>query len=290
LLSIAVAGAFAACTSLSGLTGGDVDSGRDHGDAGVAHDAGADGARLSLDGGMASDGSIDAGSLYRRAVLTDKPIAYWRLGEAVGAATAADETGHFPGGYNSCALDQTGALAHDTNTAARFDGTTSIVTVYNGTGLDFPGTQSFTVEAWIKPSKIDSTNRPVYVRETSDDKGLEGYGLVIEENSGIGLERFVSGDRVYALAPSPDAGVYTYVVGTYDGEELTVYINGMHAGSTGDTRPMPSTPAVPNIGGYSEDTSYAAPFEGTLDEVAVYDAALPSTHVMIHYLTGIGEE
>jgi hypothetical protein len=289
VVSVLVAGSSAACTSLSGLTGGDVDSGHGHGDAGVAHDAGADGARVSTDGGMAADAPADAGSAYRAAVLKDTPVAYWRLGEDVGSPNAADETGHDNlGVYRSCVLGQKGALTGDPNTAASFDGTMSKVDV--GNALDFPGTHQFTVEAWIMPHEIDSTNRPVYVRETTDEKGLEGYGLVIEENSGIGLERFVSGGRVYALAPSPDAGVYTYVVGTYDGEKLIVYVNGVMGLPMEDKRPMPSTSAEAYIGGYNENTSYAAPFDGTLDEVAVYGAALPFTHVTVHYLTALGEE
>jgi hypothetical protein len=48
--------------------------------------------------------------------------AYWRLGEAPGAATAADALNAWPGTYAATTLGAGGALSADADTAAAFTG------------------------------------------------------------------------------------------------------------------------------------------------------------------------
>ena len=65
---------------------------------------------------------------YPAVVLSDGPLAYWRLGEASGA-TAIDATGHgLNGRYSIVALGTGGAIAGDLDTAASFDGSYGFVT------------------------------------------------------------------------------------------------------------------------------------------------------------------
>src|SRR4051794_14351034 len=52
--------------------------------------------------------------------------AYWRLGEAPGAATAADAAQAWPGTYAAATLGAPGALSGDADTAARLAGAGSI--------------------------------------------------------------------------------------------------------------------------------------------------------------------
>jgi hypothetical protein len=301
---IALAMLVAGCASLGGLTGngGDDAGGHARGDAG--HDAGIDAghtrdappsdAPVSRDGTRPADAvagkdaTSDAGSLYRAAVLASGPLAYWRMGEAPMAMSAFDETGHgHTGTYAACTLGQPGAIQDDPNTAAGFNGLTSYVDVGNAFG--FPDNQTFTVEAWIKPTLYDTSYHPIFVRETEDAAGLEGYGLVIAEMNGVGLERFVSGGRDTALVTTlPQAGVYTYFVGTYDGTNLVVYINGTVSATTADSRVAVSTLNEAYIGGYDSTTSFTGPFDGTIDEVAVYDTALSRNQILTHYLAAMG--
>jgi hypothetical protein len=60
---------------------------------------------------------------YQQAVLADRPIAYWRLGEA-SAPTAVDATGHGHDGkyYGHPAYGEAGAIDRDRNTAVGLHG------------------------------------------------------------------------------------------------------------------------------------------------------------------------
>ena len=73
---------------------------------------------------------------YRDAVLSDGPVGYWRLAETTGAAV--DTAGNAAGGtYNGgVTRGVAGALAGDSNLAARFDGTDDYVSIPDNNALD----------------------------------------------------------------------------------------------------------------------------------------------------------
>jgi peptidoglycan/LPS O-acetylase OafA/YrhL len=74
----------------------------------------------------------------------------------------------------------------------------------------------------------------------------------------------------------------TYVVGTYDGSALRLYVDGA-AVATVPERESPERPATPlEIGGYLG----AAIWSGTIGEVAIYDRALPAGAVAARYRLG----
>ena len=84
-------------------------------------------------------------SVYRAAVLSDTPLAYWRLGEASGTV-AHDETGNGHDGRTPGRrqLGVAGALTGNPDTALHLDGTSCVVDV--GEDFDFAGQAPFTLE------------------------------------------------------------------------------------------------------------------------------------------------
>ena len=74
-----------------------------------------------------------SGSNYRSAVLDSGPRNYWQLGDASGAASAADEVdtnlGTTSGSYSNMTLGASGPLAGSSETAASFNGTSSYVSL-----------------------------------------------------------------------------------------------------------------------------------------------------------------
>src|SRR5437867_3129096 len=78
------------------------------------------GAGESEEGAQRGQSSPVGASAYASAVLGDGPQSYWRLGEASGSATAANEIAGAPSGsYHGASLALPGAVA-DGNTAAGF--------------------------------------------------------------------------------------------------------------------------------------------------------------------------
>ena len=64
-------------------------------------------------------------------VLADGPVGYWRFGEPLGSATAADASGHGNDGLASGGVTFGKPGLHGGDTAALFDGATGRITVAN---------------------------------------------------------------------------------------------------------------------------------------------------------------
>src|SRR5262249_36528121 len=141
-------------------------------DAGTPGSGDADSGRPSGSGDAGPDSSVDGGSsTYRAEVLVDLPIAYFRFGQATGAAAAKNESSANAGAYGSgVTLGAPGAIACDPDTAAHFDGTGAVDA---GTAFDFAGDQAFTVEMWVKPDSVDAQYRRLFERLTFDGTGAK---------------------------------------------------------------------------------------------------------------------
>jgi hypothetical protein len=233
-----------------------------------------------------SDTGADTGSLYRATVLGDTPLAYWRFGESSGTLALDEVMANPPATYlPTVTLKQLGALVGDPNTAVLLDGDAGCVSAVSTTSLAFPQTSPITIEAWIKPAAAaDGSYRHVYTQETTDGNGKEGYGLFVE-SGGLTFQRHVSDTAVSLNVMPPQPGVFTYVVATYDGSALHLYVNGAEPlPSMPDARPMPVIPSGAQVG----CGGGLVPFHGTLDEVAVYGKALGVVQVSAHYQVGSG--
>ncbi len=215
---------------------------------------------------------------YRSVVISDNPVSYWRLGEASGTA-AADEKGANPGAYaNAPTLGAASLIASDTtNKAVGFDGVNDQVKVASSPGLSLAS--PITLEAWIKPTSL-----PVAGSFASILTKAESYAL---QFNGPRLEFTImqSGARKRLQAPvgAVAAGQTYHVVGTYDGVTQRLYVNGtqvvaapLTGGATINANPL-------FIGAWSATSEF---FKGTIDEAAVYGAALPAARVSAHYQAG----
>ena len=242
------------------------------------------------DGGTGSDAKGDAAVTYRATVLGDSPLAYWRVGESSGTV-AHDEIAANPAAtyVQSFVLGKPGAIIDDPNTAVLLNGNgTSCVDTSATTALSFPGTTSFSIEAWIDPASLDGTARHVFIQDVTDTNGKEGFGLFVSSGN-LTFQRWVSGSSQAVNVPPPQVGQHTHVVATYDGAATTpamhVYVNGAEpAASQPDSQPMP----LLSGGAYVGCHGGANGFNGIIDEVAVYAAALSPAQVLTHYHVGSG--
>lgn len=235
----------------------------------------------------------DAGCLvndYVSSVLADQPLAYWRLDED-GGTTATDSTGGHDGAYrNGVTLGVPGVLPGDT--AALFDGDGGYV--YVGPQLAFLDQASFSVEAWIRPTRIDGEFRGVLSNESPSISARFGYLLYVElkPDAGVlsGFERWNGGmSNPTVVVNAVSQGEWAHVVGTFDGMagHETLYVNG-------SALAVDNGPAIQigQSGAFviAALNSAATPtfFDGTIDEVAVYDHALTARCVLAHYDLGVG--
>ncbi len=249
------------------------------------------GAPSGIDAGTdagASDAAVDAGEhdaltpdgrrAYRDAVLADDPIAYYRLNETSGTA-ALDETGHgHTGTYVGVTQGVAGALLSDPDPAVSMaKGTQSHVTV--GDRLAVFLRAPFSVEVWIKPTELDETYRFPFSNEQLSPRN--GYALVIHTQYGITFERYVDDGQAVTQGAPIAVGVYHHVVGTYDGASLRLYLNGIYMTEKEDVRDMPVYTPAAAIGILLD--GMRGPFDGAIDEVAIYSSALTPARVKAHF-------
>ncbi|MDQ2939059.1 MAG: LamG domain-containing protein, partial [Actinomycetota bacterium] len=215
-----------------------------------------------------------AGRAYRDAVLDRSPVSYWRLGESSGT-TATDETGVNNGTYqNSPTLNQPGAIAGNQNTAVTFDGSTGYVNVPDSASLDL-GDQ-LTIEAWVKRAANGANHRIV-------SKGTGAYALRLGSNNKLELLKEWSSVIVGSTTTITDTN-WHHVAATKNGATAKLYIDGVDVTGTVTNATLVNT--ADNLAIGREQPSGTEDFNGTVDEVALYNSALSATQVKLHYDAG----
>lgn len=227
---------------------------------------------------LARGGSV----AYANAVLADSPAGWWRLNQAAGttgADTVLDSSGNARHGTpaGGVTFGVLGPLAAEPNgtsdTAASFDGTDDYVDVAAfGSAL-----ANWTIAFWAKtPVAQDSTH----------DRIVSTTGNRIEVGQASdGTIRVYDGAWLDVSSLSTTEG-YAHFAFTYDGTTLKVYKNAaeVHSGARG--RSIQSTDAWRF--GSRINGGVGELWAGTVDEVAVYPAALSPARIAAHYAAGTG--
>ncbi len=228
---------------------------------------------------------------YSSAVLSNGPIGYWRLGEAASASTALDSgSNNLDGTYlSSVTPGAAGAIQSSTNTAATFIGDG-----FNGGFVDIGYeplldlTHSFTIEAWFKTAAVGGTQRILSNRFYGGSFG-EGYGLGIEDShlifSAFGVEDYRTSDVVIA-----DEWFYVAVV--VDALSApSFYLNGQPFEAFPSSGAIVASSSAFQIGRnpMADGVSSFEPFNGVLDEVAIYGTPLEPEVIEYHYNASIPE-
>jgi hypothetical protein len=230
------------------------------------------------------DGGVDgARTGYRELVLSDGPLAYYRLGDT--GDVAKDEVGGHDGRYIGPIAHGNGALKDDADRAAVFDGS-SYVEIDDG--FPFVGTAPFSIEAWALPEKPTSDPYCIAAKNVTGDGGgvVDGYAMYINDSAPTALiaARWRAGANDDARGSTVTPEVFTHVVATYDGQRMIVYANGEPTGEQASTRMLVTFDRKLTLGA-SRGGSYCY-FRGRLDEVAIYGAALSEERIRAHYEAG----
>lgn len=202
-------------------------------------------------------------------------VGYWSLNE--GSGTVA---GDFSGSGN------TGSFNSDPQwTDGRydqglvFDGTDDFLSINNSPELDV--TTSYTLSAWIKPDVVDNYNL-VFFRGTGSASEIEVYGrqsdtVILHNRSGSG------GTMTYKTGPAFTANTWMHVAVTYNNSasEWKVYYDGVEQNFTlanGNGENPADNDSGWRIG--KNDGSFGnSEFNGTIDEIRIYNRALSASEV-----------
>jgi Concanavalin A-like lectin/glucanases superfamily/Bacterial Ig-like domain (group 2) len=227
-------------------------------------------------------------STYQTAVSADSPNYNWRLNEATGP-TATDSADSNNGAYGSIgSLGNTGATRTG-DTAAAFNGTSSMVTTT--TSQVNPGATGYTLEGWFK-----SGVGPII--QLNNQQGIT-TGASYDRQIYIGTDNKVyfgqyPGGVVTVVSPSTYTDTnWHYVVGVYDGSNLNLYIDGnLVAGPTAVGAPQNYTGywaigAGREINLWPNSTASSSNvtvfFTGQLQDIAYYPVALSGIRIGNHF-------
>ena len=242
---------------------------------------------------------------YREAVLADTPIVYYEFDETSGTiATNSGSTGIANNGSIS-----TAGGAVTVNQPSFTNG---------GTAYDFGGgfvgaaalansLDEWTVEAWVNydPSKTSASNFLSNDQGGWNDDVLFGIGAengsmgVPGGNVGVVQQSNPGSTRDFTGAPlSADQWHHVVLAGSTSKGSLRLYINGVAAGTPDSSLVNGATfNGADGIGSAHltvgaarlnpRDAGYR-PYDGLLDEVAIYDKVLDAATIAMHY-TASGE-
>lgn len=147
-----------------------------------------------------------------------------------------------------------------------FNGTSAYINCGNNGSLDI--TEAITIEAWVKST---GSGLRGYAGSTANN-----YGIFIDADNRINLYKGTSilrGDSILS------ADIWYHIVLTYNGTASIFYLNGTFEKS----EVVDGSLRIQYIG---TDMPNDEPFDGTIDQVKIYNRALSALEVLSHYKGG----
>ncbi len=223
-------------------------------------------------------------SSYQSAVLADNPVSYWRLGELSGT-TAADSVDGNPGTIKGgVTLGAAGALVGDSDTAMTFNGSYAYINITDNANLNITG--DFTLEAWAKLASLDGVSRAVVHKGGTSGYSTWQYRLSVTSGN-VWRGTVYIGGKSFDVTDSgtPTLNGWDYLVLTRSGSTPTLYVNGVSVATGTANGALNSGTGILAIGRTGSSSSHY--FNGSIDEVAIYGAALSASRILAHYNAAI---
>jgi hypothetical protein len=202
-------------------------------------------------------------------IPTSGLVAYWKFDEGSGT-TATDSSGS----NNNGTWNGTGthyAAGKVGSYAGQFNGSND----YVSTALtNFPsGNTSRTVSLWFKASSITDS----WIFDYGAKSDYQEFGLGIKSN-GVLMRFWGLGDT--GISEVPTLNTWYMVTVTYDGSIGRIYLDGGRKYVEWSVSSLNTQLTTSGIGRRINTYNY---FNGTIDDIAVYNRALSSTEILAIY-------
>jgi hypothetical protein len=258
--------------------------------------------RLIIAAALAAPFSFAQNNAYTLGVLSLNPLGYWKLDGNFNDATQRQNTGvnanpPSPIGFT---LPGGGAPIDPAGQAGVFNSSKAqAVNIAAGNTFNFSFTQPFTLMAWVKTANQGLSQMTILGKI---DATQTGYALVINNGLPIGGGRFAllmeaqgGISQVQSNVPVND-GAWHFLVVTNDGSGsltgIQLYLDGALVTSTQGPNSVSSSivnNVALSIGGLPSAGSSFSPFEGLIDEVAIWNTVLtpPQIQQLAGFATGV---
>ncbi|MEK6893558.1 MAG: LamG-like jellyroll fold domain-containing protein [Nanoarchaeota archaeon] len=219
--------------------------------------------------------------------LSDGVVAYWTFNEPVNSADPIINEALFLGIETPIPIraadgvrkgGQTNVKEGIYNTAGYFDGVDDSIEV---PALDALDLQQFSVSVWVKSKKASQNGGIV---EKTIDGGVNAQWLLYTQGESYYFRiKSAKGALMETINLTwLNKDVWVHLVGTYDGDEMKLYRNGVIVNSKSITDSIVTGNGQLFMGRLRGGIY---PFNGSIDEVVIYNRALSNTEVSALYNT-----
>jgi Concanavalin A-like lectin/glucanases superfamily/Abnormal spindle-like microcephaly-assoc'd, ASPM-SPD-2-Hydin/Fibronectin type III domain len=201
-------------------------------------------------------------------------VAAYSFDEGSGT-TVNDLTGN---GNNGTISGATWTPSGKFGKALSFNGNNSLVTIPDAASLRL--TTGMTLEAWVNPAAVNAGWKDIIY------KGNDNYYLEASSTNGlpvIGITVGSTATETYGAGVLP-ANTWTFMAATYDGVNLKLFIDGTQVASLPRAGSIITSANPLQIGG---DSIWGQVFNGTIDEVRVYNIALSPAQIQADMMTAV---
>ncbi len=185
-----------------------------------------------------------------------------------------DYSGNGINGMNSGAVWNSTA-GHEGNGAFLFNGSARYVNLGSPASLNFTGFANFTITAWVNVAGGAGTNRPILC------KGDHQYCLKPDTANMLELCVYDTAWRCAVSNAALSTGQWYFLVGRTNGSEVSLWVNGVKQSTTATHSGITADAYNVTIG--RDDQNPTRLFNGTIDEIRVYNKTLSAAEIVALY-------
>lgn len=149
------------------------------------------------------------------------------------------------------------------------------------TGADVDSSTNITLSAWVNPNSSQTSSIISKHSSSSDNQGH----LSLTSNTPSFTITTGGTQRTATAGSAISSSSWSHIVGTYDGNDVRLYVNGVQAGTSAGTGAIATNALSWTIGRDANASSNY--FNGVIDEVKVLNRALSVNEVDAEYDAGV---
>ena len=231
---------------------------------------------------------------------TSNLVGWWKFDETSGTSAADSSGTGNTGTLTNAPAWTTGGM---NNGALTFNGNNQYVSAPDAASLK---PASVTVSAWVKPNDLSTyttcggaTQSYIVFKRNSQTGWFEGYNLFASPDGSVVFKTHDAGGGggntgiAASGAGALPLGQWTHIVGTFSQPDMKLYLNGALVASSTYNFPLDYGTRPLFIGrsgecGGSGEGIWDGYFNGTIDDVRVYNRALSAADIMTLYTSTAG--